>query len=58
MIDRRFLVAQNCINRIDDYLEYSYASRTPDQIKERIMEYIDQYSKELIEGESYVVDNS
>lgn len=45
--EERFLSAQKCINNIDDFLEYAYASSTPDQIKATIMEHIDRYSREV-----------
>lgn len=38
---------QECLNRIDDFLEYRYLGRTPDGIKKEIISYIDEMTTNL-----------
>jgi len=38
---------QRCINDIDDYLEYPYKSHSKEKIRNIIMEYIDNLTKEI-----------
>lgn len=44
---KKFYTAQRCINRIDDLLEYRWRSLTSEQIRDRIMQIIDNYSYEV-----------
>lgn len=39
--------AQRCINRIDDYFEYSYKNRTPDELQEMVRYHLAVYTKEI-----------
>ena len=36
-----------CINQIEDFFEYHYSSYTVESAKERVMQYIDQMTKNL-----------
>ena len=48
MSTKAFTVAQQCINHIEDYLEYAYmAHATPRSLRDRIMVIIDDYAAEV-----------
>ena len=46
-LQKRFNIYAKAINDIDDFLEYSHKNLTPDQIKERIMNAIDNITTQL-----------
>ena len=45
--EKRFDIYIKAINRIDDFFEYRYASHTPEQTKNYIMEIIDNITEQL-----------
>jgi len=46
----QFLLAQLCINRIDDFLEYRWESRSAIDVRNRIREYVRDCAAALKEG--------
>ena len=49
-----FEAAQRALNRIDDYFEYTYKSRTPDQLKEMVRGYSAIYTKAVSKSKEQI----
>lgn len=43
----RFMVAQNCINQIDDWLEYAYKSQSAEEQRNYIRGLIAEYNERI-----------
>ena len=47
MKDEIFSKYEQCINQIQDYLEYRYKSDSKEDVRKKIMSYIDNMSDEV-----------
>lgn len=43
----RLTYYENLVNQIDDYFEYMYATRKPDEIKEDIMSLLENFTEHM-----------
>lgn len=43
IVNERFDLAQECINKIDDFLEHRYQTRASKEIRDKVMGFIDDY---------------
>ncbi len=48
----KFLLAQKCINEIEDFLEYAYRGLSGGHVREIVMQTVDKYAASVSEGQT------
>lgn len=50
--EQKFYLAMETINKIDDYLEYRYKEVNKQYVRDTIVDYLDQFAREIADDET------